>query len=304
MKKPRILIIDDDALVSRHVQRLLGDRIGDVMHARMPEQGIRLALLEQPDLILLDINMPRMDGLKVCRHLKETDTTRDIPILFLTVEANVENLARALDCGGADYILKPFNEIDLAARVRAALRAKRMLDLLKEQARIDALTGLANRAAFDAALGAAIASWERAQQPFSLLIIDIDHFKHVNDAHGHGVGDDVLRALGARLRSCCRPYDTPCRMGGDEFVVILGQVQGAQAVCASERLLEAVRSTTCELGTERIGVSCSAGLATVADLPEGFQAEEIVDAADAALYRAKRDGRDRLCSADGSDGSD
>jgi diguanylate cyclase (GGDEF)-like protein len=301
MNKPRILIIDDDAHVSKHVQDLLGDHVGEVNHARMPEQGIRLALLEQPDLILLDINMPRMDGLKVCRHLKEADATRDIPILFLTVEANVENLARALDCGGADYILKPFNEIDLAARVRVALRTKSMIDLLKEQARIDALTGLGNRTAFDTALASSIATWERGSQPFSLLLFDLDHFKRTNDAHGHGVGDELLRAVGARLRSCCRPYDTACRLGGDEFVVILGQVQGAQALSASERLLEAVRCTTCEFGDERIAAACSAGLATVADLPEGFTAADILDAADAALYRAKRNGRDRLCAADGGD---
>jgi diguanylate cyclase (GGDEF)-like protein len=243
--------------------------------------------------------MPRMDGLKVCRHLKEADVTRDIPILFLTVDANVENLARALDCGGADYILKPFNEIDLAARVRVALRSKRMLDLLKEQARIDALTGLANRAAFDSSLASAVATWERAQHPFALLMFDLDHFKQVNDAHGHGVGDDLLRAVGTRLQSCCRPYDTPCRFGGDEFVVILGQVQGSQALGASLRLLEAVRGATCETASARIAGSCSAGLATVADLAQGFRAEDLVDAADAALYRAKRDGRDRLCTAAG-----
>jgi len=298
MRDAKILLIDDDQPVYDAVRELLADSTGEIIWANRPEPGIRMALNEAPDLILLDVNMPKMDGLKVCRHLKETESTRDIPILFLTVERNIDSLARALDLGGTDYILKPFHEIDLRARVRAALRTKRMIDLLKEQARIDALTGLSNRAAMDAALQSAHAAYQRLGQPFALLMLDVDNFKIINDQHGHGIGDDLLREVARALQVSSRPYDTPCRFGGDEFGVVLGQTEGIDAGRAANRILTALADVGLRRDAETtIGVTCSAGLASTSVLSPEFGAEEIVKAADEALYRAKREGRNRLCAA-------
>jgi diguanylate cyclase (GGDEF)-like protein len=301
MQDAKILLIDDDQHIYDAVRELLGEACDQILWANRPEAGIRLALHEAPDLILLDVNMPNMDGLKVCRHLKETERTRDIAILFLTVERNIDSLARALDLGGADYILKPFNEIDLRARVRAALRTKRMIDLLKEQARIDALTGLSNRAALDAALDSALASYQRLGHPFALLMLDVDHFKEINDLHGHGVGDDLLRQVAQALRVGSRPYDTPCRFGGDEFGVVLGQTQGPDADRAAARILQGLEGVALrrEDGTE-IVVTCSAGLASTSVLTPELGADDMIKAADTALYRAKREGRNRLCTAKAS----
>ncbi len=297
MQHGRILIIDDDQHIYHSVDGMLADIVEETLWAPLPERGIAMALQDAPDVILLDMNMPNMDGLKVCRHLQETDATRDIPIVFLTVERNVASLARALESGASDYILKPFNEVDLRARVRVALRAKQLVDLLKEQARIDPLSGLANRAALDETINAQIASYERHEQPFALLMLDLDHFKERNDRYGHAVGDDLIRVLAKELLISCRPYDKPCRYGGDEFAVVLGQVEGDQAVQAARRILGSVSNVAVKVGGHEIDITCSAGLVSTADLSERLTLKALFEAADAALYEAKEAGRDQLCLA-------
>ena len=295
MAEIRVLVIDDDQSTHGLVREALVPRIADeILSARLPGDGIRGALDLRPDLILLDVNMPGMDGFKVCQLLKENEGTRDIPILFLTVDSSVVHLARAFDCGANDYIRKPVNEIELQARVRVALRDQRLVRMLKEQARIDALTGLNNRAALDAALIAAAAAHERAGTPVSLLMIDVDHFKNINDSHGHGVGDEVLRAIGQAIRRTCRPYDTPCRFGGDEFGVVFSQVEGDDARCAAERLLAEVRKIEVPAGDGTLSFTVSAGLATSIDSTDAFGPGELMKGADTALYSAKANGRGRL----------
>jgi diguanylate cyclase (GGDEF)-like protein len=291
----RGLVIDDDDTIHGEVERALKPHIADhTESAYTPGDAIRAAFESPPDVVLLDINLPDMDGFKVCRVLKESGVTRDVPVLFLTVDTNVVHLARALDCGATDYIRKPVNPIELQARVRVALRDKQLVDLLKEQARIDALTGLWNRAALDDALVAAAAGHERTAQPVSFLMVDMDHFKKVNDDYGHGIGDQLLRSAGSTVKACCRPYDIPCRFGGDEFGVILGQVEGPNAHCAAKRLLSRLRDVAITVGTNTLTVTTSAGLATSDVLPEGFSAQDMLKAADSALYRAKMEGRNRL----------
>jgi diguanylate cyclase (GGDEF)-like protein len=301
MAEVRVLLIDDDPAVETLVEEALAPRIADgVLAARLPGDGIRMALEHRPGVILLDVNMPSMDGFKVCRLLKENALTRDVPVLFLTVDKNVVHLARAFDCGAADYIRKPVNPIELQARVRVALRDKQLVDLLREQARIDALTGLMNRAALEDALAAAAASHERTGSPASLLMLDVDHFKRINDTWGHGAGDELLRAIGRSVRGCCRPYDTPCRFGGDEFAVVFGQVDGSDARRATERMLEELRRLEVNTSAGALEFTLSAGLATSADFGGPFQPPQLFEAADAALYAAKSGGRDRLVLARGS----
>jgi len=289
-----LLLIDDDRTVHAAVDRELAGRLERILHAHEPEEGLRLALHERPDVILLDLNLPRMDGLKVCRHLKETPATRDVPILFLTVDQRVQHLARALEAGGADYIRKPFDPVELRARVEAALRLRHMLDLLRDQAWIDPLTTLKNRAALDDALAAASAACERVGQASSLLLLDVDYFKQVNDRHGHGVGDELLRRVAAAIRKGCRPYDTACRHGGDEFAVVYAQTDATGAACAATRVVNAVAAIEIQTEAGALRPTCSAGLACTDALEAPFAPGEWLKAADAALYDAKRLGRNRL----------
>ena len=295
MGETQALLIDDDPAVHGLVKEALEPKIVDrVISAGTPGDGIRQAIDQLPAVILLDINMPEMDGFKVCRLLKENEVTRHGAVLFLTVEHNVVHLARGFDCGATDYIRKPVNPIELQARVRVALRDRQLVELLREQARIDALTGLMNRAALDDALAAVASARERTGTAAGLLMLDIDHFKHINDTRGHGAGDELLRAIGGTIRGCCRPYDTPCRFGGDEFAVIFGQVEGDGARSAAERLLEELRSLEVSTGAGALEFTMSAGLATTGELPTRFQPSQLLEAADAALYAAKTGGRDRL----------
>ena len=295
-----ILVIDDDTSIHRAVERRLEGVVDQVLKAESPTKGLQIAIQEKPDVILLDLNMPQIDGFKVCRHLQEHPTTRDIPILFLTADQNPDNLAKALDAGASDYISKPFNAIELEARVRVALRTKQMIDLLQERARIDAVTSLNNRAAMDDALVAAASVFKRTGHPVSLLMIDLDHFKKVNDTYGHGVGDDVLRRVGASIRANCRPYDAACRFGGDEFGVILAQSDTACAEQVSKRILNGINKIKIRAGGEEIKVACSGGLASAGQMPSDFEAADLLKAADEALYSAKSEGRNRLAVATSS----
>ncbi len=292
-----VLVIDDDVSIHRAVERRLEGVVDQVLKAETPTKGLQIAIQEKPDAILLDINMPQIDGFKVCRHLQENPATHDIPILFLTADRNSGNLAKALDAGASDYISKPFNEVELEARVRVALRTKRLIDLLREKARIDAVTGLNNRAAMDDSLVAAASAFRRTGQPVALLMIDLDHFKEINDSFGHGVGDDVIRKVGASIRGGCRPYDIACRFGGDEFGVILGQTEGQCAEQIAKRILSEISKIKIRTGGDVIEVACSAGLVSATQMPTDFEPADLLKAADAALYRAKSEGRNRLCVA-------
>ena len=294
MSDTTILVIDDDVSIHNAVEELLDGVVDWVLKAQLPGDGVRIAIQQKPDVILLDVNMPQMDGFKVCHLIKENESTRDIPILFLTIDENVDHLAKALDCGGSDYILKPFNAIELDARVRVALRTKRMFDMLREQARIDALTGLSNRVAMDDALLAAISAHQRTGQSLAFLMIDLDHFKDINDTYGHGIGDSVLRKIGATIRSQCRPYDVACRFGGDEFCVILGHTEGSDAEQAASRILNGIREVEVRAGGAPVTVSSSAGLVSAAEMQSDFEPSDLLKAADEALYRAKHQGRSRL----------
>lgn len=291
----RALIIDDDASVHRQLREALVPGIVDeVESALMPGDGIRSAFQNPPSVILLDINMPGMDGFKVCCLLKENPATRDVPVLFLTVDKNIVHLARAFDCGATDYIRKPVNPMELQARLRGALRDQQLMELLREQARIDALTGLLNRSGLDEALSAAASLYERTGSPVALVLFDVDHFKRINDERGHGTGDEVLRAIGKTVRRTCRPYDTPCRYGGDEFAVIFGQVEGDRAKRAAERVIEALRLVEVDSSSGPVEFTVSAGLVCTSELHDVFEPDHMLEAADAALYEAKLNGRDQI----------
>ncbi len=300
-KKETVLVIDDDPRIADLVAFHLEGVVDTVEVSSTGESGVRLAVQSPPDLVLLDIEMPGIDGFEACRQLKADPTTRDIPIIFLTGDGQTHHKVKALDSGGTDYVTKPFEVVDLQARVRAALRMKRMIDLLRFQAQIDPLTGLGNRAVLDESLAASVAEYQRRGLSFGFCLIDLDHFKKVNDRYGHLAGDEVLRVVGQTVKSHLRPYDVASRFGGEEFSVLLRNLERRDAEEAIARLLDDIRGLRISVLTESIEITASAGLAAYCDTDDhgpALSADVVIRAADMALYEAKDRGRDCLVLAD------
>ena len=289
---PKLLVIDDDPNAHDLTDYYLNTVVSTMLHAFAGDEGIRIAETSLPDAILLDLEMPGMDGFQVCRQLKESDATRNIPILFLSCDTQRRHIVKALDCGGTDYVAKPFFPEELQARVRSALRGKRASDALREQALFDPLTNLANRRAFDEGLNASIADYTRNGHDFSLLLLDLDHFKAVNDTYGHGVGDKVLTQVGAAIREMSRRYDVTARYGGEEFGLILNQTEPSEAWGIGQRVLEAIRRLSIFADDQQLRITASAGLASTLSCRTEIDTKHILQQADEALYEAKVQGRD------------
>lgn len=290
-----VLAIDD----SQEVLDLLAVRLRSealvLVTGKSYQEGLALANEVQPDLILLDVDMPEHSGLDLCRRLKEESATRDIPVIFLTGADDVNTKVHGFDLGAVDYVTKPFHPAELRARVRAALRMKRAQDMLTQKAQIDALTGLRNRAYMDERLAAEINGAARSGRPLSLVMIDLDHFKSLNDGYGHPFGDLVLQRVGDFLPRSIRPCDVACRYGGEELAVILTDTCVAGAHTVAERIREQIRSLSFAPRGKPVVVTASCGIAELGDVErtEGeVRPGTLIAAADAALYVAKREGRD------------
>jgi diguanylate cyclase (GGDEF)-like protein len=300
-----LLIIDD---TPTNLEVLLG-ALEDEYDVRLARSGRQaLALLRQdplPALILLDVMMPGQDGYAVCAELKRDERTRSIPVVFITAKTDVDSELQALDAGAVDFIHKPIHikvvrarvrlHLELEHRAQALARANTELALanqrLSELARRDGLTGLPNRRAADERLREEFVRVRRLGVPCAVLMLDIDHFKRVNDTHGHAVGDMVLRRVAELLRSAVRESDFVARFGGEEFLALLPATDLAQARGVGEKIRQLIATTTmAPVGT----VTLSIGLA----MAQGLEAHEreAVQHADAQLYAAKRAGRNRLCS--------
>ncbi len=292
MAETKLLLIDDDPAVHDLADFHLEGLAGRLLHAMDAESGFALAEAELPSVIVLDIGMPGTDGYAACRRLKDCERTRDIPVIFLTADRSPERVAEALDIGGSDYVTKPFVPVELRARIGVAMRTRRMIEMLRVHARIDALTGLVNRGAFDDALSRAAALFARDGTGYAVVMIDVDHFKRINDTWGHGVGDEVLRRLGEVVAAGCRRTDIAARYGGEEFALILNRATAEQARRTARRILAAVRGLEIPVPSGRLDLTCSAGVAVAA---LGDTPAQVLARADRALYQAKDEGRDRLC---------
>ncbi|EPR41072.1 response regulator receiver modulated diguanylate cyclase [Desulfovibrio sp. X2] len=290
-----VLIVDDNPENIEVLSASLGDEV-EVLFATTGKDALELARTEQPDLILLDVMMPDMDGYRVCSELKSLPETIDIPVIFVTALSQEEEETRGLDAGAIDYVTKPISPPIVRARVRNHLELKRYRDVLRRLSAVDGLTGIANRRRFDEVLEA---EWRRAQRtssPLSMILCDIDHFKAYNDASGHLLGDECLRrvalALAAGVR---RPADLVARWGGEEFACILPDTDHDGATKLAEKLRASVvalnlpheASPTAPVVTASLGV---ATLIPTADLPP----HDLVQLADDALYYAKKAGRNRV----------
>lgn len=297
--KPRILIVDDTP-TNIHV---LVQALQDNYHVKVATSG-QLALAvarsaEKPDLVLLDVMMPEMDGYEVCRRLKDDPATKRIPVIFVTALDTPHDEEKGLDIGASDYITKPFVLPIVRARVRNFIAAKQNLDMLESLAFVDGLTRLANRRRFDDAIEV---EWKRALRsgaPLSVVFADIDHFKKYNDHFGHGKGDECLaRVARAFSGSFTRAGDVAARYGGEEFVAILPETDTAGAAEVVERFRAAVLALSLPAAPAASApvVTVSVGYAS-ARLSPGNTMASLLEAADQALYRAKEGGRNRIAAA-------
>ena len=294
------VLIADDSLVIRAVVRSELEGEG----YRVVEAIDGLAALSQcredpPDVVLLDIEMPGLDGYEVLSELKGDVQLKDIPVVFLTSRAGMDDVVAGLRGGAHDYLKKPFETPQLLARVGSAVHVKKLQDQLQERnaeldrlSRTDALTGLHNRRHLDVELARLHRDSLRHQDPLSVLLLDLDHFKQINDTYGHAAGDDVLRAFAERLRSELRAGDVGGRWGGEEFLVILPRtdLDGARAI--AERIRTVTAAEHVSSGTLSIPVTVSVGCA----LGPGTSIEAVVQVADTCLYEAKVMGRNRIAS--------
>ncbi|MBX9655514.1 diguanylate cyclase [bacterium] len=295
-EKKRVLIIDDSVVIQRLVQARLRADGFEVATGNDGSEAIELAKNFQPDVILLDIDMPVMNGFDACRALKDNSTTSSIPVIFLSSQTRTEDKVRGLDIGAIDYVTKPFDPVELRARVRSAYRTKYLLELLEQKAQIDGLTGLYNRAFFDARIKEEMERARRYRHSLALVIFDVDRFKRLNDTYGHSFGDVVLAEVAETARLIARQTDVVARYGGEEFVITLPEQTLEGAAQLAERVREGIEELQLRHNGEKISVTASFGVASTIEV--GYESiPELVNTADRMLYAAKESGRNRVCVA-------
>ena len=299
--KQQILVIDDSEKIHPLVRAILADEPVDIHSATDPKYGLVLAASMRPDLILMDVDMPGMDGFEACRQLKADPATADVPIMFLTSVSSVKEKVHGFELGAVDYVTKPFNRAELMARVRASLRTNQVIRSLEEKALIDPLTGLGNRAMFVQRFEAEVCLRVRFNNPLSCILMDVDNFKEINDTWGHPVGDQVLKMIGKVISDLCRTEDVACRFGGEEFVIIAPHTNAADAEIFAERIRKILADTRFKpegmpvnpLFGDCIRVTASFGVAEATDLYD----RSMLQRADDAMYQAKQEGRNRVAVA-------
>jgi two-component system cell cycle response regulator len=256
------------------------------------------------DLVVVSLGLRGFDGLRLCSQLRSLPEGRNVPILVLVSDGDRRKLNQALEMGVNDYLTRPVDRNELTARVRTQLRKKRYADRLRhnvqlslEMAITDQLTGLHNRRYMSRHLDTLIENSKKSEKPIAFLILDIDYFKSVNDSHGHDMGDEVLREFAKRISANVRGIDLACRYGGEEFVVVMPDTDMDLACSVAERLRRSVEEEpfTISRAPHRLNVTISIGIA--GSEGEGDSAEALLHRADQALYRAKRDGRNRVVAA-------
>jgi two-component system, cell cycle response regulator len=287
----KILIIDDDLDALAVARNRLAKEPVEILCVEGGAAGLAAAKREKPDLVLLDVDMPDLSGFDVCRTLKADADLCMIPVVFLSGSGTAEDKARGLDLGAIDYVSKPFDAFELQARVRAALRTKRLQDLLIEHAHVDPLTGLPNRRALMVRLQQEWARIQRHGGSLALVMGDIDHFKKINDAYGHSIGDRVLQEVAQVLAGQCREIDLPARYGGEEFTILVPDETTAGAVRLAERCRQEIENIRVPAGAESVRTTASFGVADATGLPS---ADALIARADEALYSAKAAGRNTV----------
>jgi diguanylate cyclase (GGDEF)-like protein len=298
------LIIDDSEAVRSHVERVLSEHLhfAAVFCAADGLEGFKVLLErhEEVNLVLCDLMMPGLDGFKFLRLKATRPELSEIPVIMLTGEEDLRTKVQVLGAGASDYLVKPFHDEELAARIRIHLKIKQLQDELRDKnlklealSRTDELTGLHNRRYFMELTKSELSRARRHATPLGLLIIDADHFKSINDTMGHVAGDRVLAAIGKVLRSGTREYDIAARYGGEEFVLLLPQTRADDARIVAERCRRTIAATRVTHEGLVICVTVSIGVAAL-PVASVSNVEDLVRRADEALYKAKAAGRNQV----------
>jgi two-component system cell cycle response regulator len=295
-----VLIVDDSLVIRSVVRGWLEEQGHVVTEVEDGASAVERCLADPPDVVLLDIEMPGLNGHEVLARLKSEPLVRDIPVVFLTNHASMEEVLRGLGGGAHDYLRKPFEPAELVARIGAAVRVKKLQDELRRRndeldqiSRTDALTGLFNRRHLEEQLRAYAAASRRHGHQLGVVLLDVDHFKAVNDTYGHPAGDDVLCELARRITGELRAEDIAGRWGGEEFLVILPHTDLVGTMQGGERIRSVVAASPFQMADVRSTVTVSGGCSSAV----GAGVEDLVRAADNGLYEAKAAGRNRIVAA-------
>ncbi len=297
-KLPCLLVVDDQPVNIQALYRIFAPD-HRVLMATSGAKALTLCKQDPPDLILLDVVMPEMDGHEICARLKADEATRNIPVIFVTSHTDAEEETKGLELGAIDFIAKPVNPAVVRARVKTHLTLKAQSDLLRRMVFIDGLTGVANRRCFDERLDT---EWRRAARsalPLALLMVDVDHFKRFNDRYGHQVGDECLRRVACAIKGgLLRPGDLVARYGGEEFACILPETDFDGALAVGAGIEQAVRELRIEHAGSDVSSAVTVSIGVSMGLPDRDGApSRLLALADAQLYRAKHSGRARACGA-------
>ena len=290
-----ILLVDDAPTNIQMLNETLKDDYR-LFFATSGKEALRLANESPPDLIILDVIMPDMDGYEVCRALKDNVLLQDIPIIFITSMRQQQDEVVGLELGAVDYITKPFNPAIVRLRVRNQIELKRQRDLLSRLSNLDGLTGVPNRRAFNTNLDREWRRCQRSHKPLSLIMIDIDHFKSFNDTYGHLAGDDCLKTVSTNLQQVLeRPGDLLARYGGEEFIALLPETDSGGAQLVANKMLRKISELAIPHASALMEdhVTISLGVATAQPKRAALSAK-LMEEADNALYQAKQNGRNRL----------
>lgn len=291
--KPVVVLIDDSVDVHRLLKARLRTEPVELAAFTDGREGVEYCAKNRPALVLLDLDMPVMDGFAVLRALRANVATVNTSVVVLSGLSDSQDKVAAFDLGATDYVTKPFDFSELRARVRSALRTQRLMQLLAERAEVDGLTGLANRAAFNRRWTQEVGESQRYGRPLSLAVMDIDHFKKVNDTYGHPAGDEVIQGFAKVITGFTRDCDIACRYGGEEFCVIMPETAPDASKIVGERIREAMAGTSWARHPEH-NVTVSVGIAGCNPGATGMTPEAWLERADKALYTAKHGGRNRV----------
>jgi two-component system cell cycle response regulator len=296
----RILLVDDRRSSYERVAAMLAKQhIVDIEPD--PSAALFRSAEGNYELLIVSLSLENFDGLRLCSQLRSLDRTRNLPILAICEPDDTTRLMRGLEIGVNDYLLRPIDSHELQARVRTQIRRKRYTERLRDNVQMsieaaitDALTGLHNRRYMESHLGKLVEQASARGKQLAVLVLDIDYFKSINDTYGHDCGDDVLREFAVRVRKSIRGIDLACRIGGEEFVVVMPETDMAVAATVAERLRRKIAAEPfpIEQGRRAIDVTISIGIAAL-ESPQDTAAQ-LLKRADQALYRAKRNGRNRV----------
>ena len=298
----RILVIEDKEFYAAQLSEMLSADGHEATVIHRPEDAVETLGKDDFDMIILELRLEQGDALRLCAQIRSVDTLRHVPILLLAEDVDTERLARAMDLGCNDYVVRPIDQNELLARCRTQVRRRRYQARLRdnyersfEMALTDGLTGLYNRRYLEAHLSGLIERIAGGRRHLSVIMLDIDHFKNINDTYGHATGDEVLQEMCARVMKGVRSFDTVARYGGEEFVVVMPETDLSVATVVAERLRHAVAAQPFTVITtdRKLDITMSLGVAEV-DVIGGDTTRSLINRADEALYAAKAAGRNRV----------